>query len=93
MNQPAESEESASAQEPLPAHYYLRIYRLKLAMAEDGTTPNNPRWEDFMRRLVARLKAVDPNTPIRLESTDGIARFTNERSGQLLGEFCLKDAE
>ena len=65
MNQPAVSDESSATPEPehLPAHYYLRIYRLKLAMAEDGTTPPNPQWENFMRRLVAALTAMKPDTP------------------------------
>ncbi len=93
MNKPAVSVVSPSEPECLLAHQYLRIYRLKLTMAEDGTTPPNPAWEDFMRRLVAALRAVDPNTPIRLDSTDGIARFINARTGQLMGEFLLRDAE
>ena len=92
MNQPAVSVEPAAAPEYLPAHYYLRIYRLKLAMAEDGTTPSNPEWERFMRRLVAGLNAIGRDTPIRLESTQGIARFTNVVTGASLGEFPLSDA-
>ena len=93
MNESAVSVASTPEPEYLLAHFYLRIYRLKLTMAEDGTTPLNPAWEDFMRRLVAALRAVDPNTPIRLDSTGGIARFINVRTGQLLGEFLLRDAE
>ena len=94
MNQVALPTPSPSPveQEYLPAHYYLRIYRLKLAMAEDGTTPHNPQWETFMRRLVGALRALDPQTPIHLESADGIARFSNAITGALLGEFRLSDA-
>ena len=92
MNESAISIEAIPEPEYLPAHYYLRIYRLKLAMAEDGATTPNPEWENFMRRLVASLKALDPDTPIRLDSDDGIARFINVRNGLLLGEFRLSEA-
>jgi hypothetical protein len=92
MNEPAVSLTDSTAREYLPAHYYLRIYRLKLAMAEDGATQPNPAWEGFMRRLVAALKELDPETPIQLDSTNGLARFINVRNGFLLGEFDLSEA-
>ncbi len=92
MNQAALPTPSPTEQEYLPAHYYLRIYRLKLAMAEDGTTPHNPEWETFMRRLVGALRVLDPQTPIQLESIGGIARFSNAVTGAPLGEFRLSDA-
>jgi hypothetical protein len=95
MEHPLQVEQQLGQQEQLglfPAHYYLRIYRLKLQMAEDGTTPHKPDWEQFMRRLVTTLSTMDPRTPIRLDAIEGVARFSNDTTGALLGEFRLSDA-
>jgi hypothetical protein len=37
--------------------------------------------------------ALDVNAPVRLETTQGLARFTDARSGLLLAELPLKDGD
>jgi hypothetical protein len=74
-----------------PADHYLRIYRVKLAMAEDGTLRPTATALAFFRRFVAALEALDVNAPVRLETTQATARFTDARSGMLLAEMRLKD--
>ena len=73
------------------AQHYLRIYRLKLSMAEHGTTRPSSAGLEFFRRFVAALETLDVNAPVRLETTQGTARFTDVRSGLLLAEVPLKD--
>ena len=75
----------------LTAHHYLKIYRLKLGMAENGTTHPSPEAIDFMKGLVAQLAAMDPSAPIRLEATSTAARFTDARSGKLLAVLQLTE--
>ena len=73
------------------AQHYLRIYRLKLPMAEHGTTRPSAAGLEFFRRFVAALERLDVNAPVRLETTEGTARFTEAQSGVLLAELQLKD--
>jgi hypothetical protein len=68
------------------AQHYLRIYRLKLRMAEDGTTRPSAAGLAFLRRLVAALEALELNAPVRLETTQEVALFTDARTGLLLAE-------
>jgi hypothetical protein len=74
-----------------PADHYLRIHRVKLAMAEDGTIRPTSTALAFFRRFVATLEALDVNAPVRLETTQAAACFTDARSGVLLAEMQLKD--
>ena len=60
-------------------------------MAEHGTTPQSAAALEFFRRFVAALEALDINAPVRLETTQGAARFTDARSGLLLAELPLND--
>lgn len=69
------------------AEHYLRIYQLRLAMAEDGTTSPSVAGIDFFRPLVTALETLDARTPVRLETTEGMARFTVAQSGLLLAEL------
>jgi hypothetical protein len=73
------------------AQHYLRIYRLELSMAENGTTRPSAAALDFLRRFGAALEALDVSTPVRLETTQRAARFTDARSGLLLAEVPRKD--
>ena len=75
------------------AQHYLRIYRLKLSMAAHGTTRPSAAALEFFRRFVAALEALDVNAPVRLEKTEGAARFTDARSGLLLAKTPLKGAD
>jgi hypothetical protein len=72
-----------------PAHHYLRIYRIRLAMAEGGTTQPKPEYVTFMRDLITRLEPLDPGTPIRVETGDGIARFKNATTGECLAQTSM----
>jgi hypothetical protein len=73
------------------AQHYLQIYRLKLSMAKDDTTRPSAGALEFFRRFVAALEALDVNAPVRLETTQWAARFTDARSGLLLAEMPLTD--
>jgi hypothetical protein len=73
------------------AGHYLKIYRLKLAMAEDGTTSPSVAGVTFFRRLVAALEALDTSTLVRAEATPSMARFTIAHSGLLLAELPIGD--
>jgi hypothetical protein len=66
----------------LPAQHYLQIYRLKLEMARAS-----PAGLEFSRRLVAALENIDADAPVRIETTQGAARFIDVRSGLLLAEL------
>jgi len=72
-----------------PARHYLRIYRIRLAMAEDGTTEPKPEFVTFMRDLIARLEPLDPGTPIQLDTAGGIVRFKNATTGECLAQTSL----
>lgn len=72
-----------------PAHHYLRIYRIRLAMAEDGTSQPHQEWVTFMRDLISRLEHLDPSTPIRVETADGMARLKNATTGECLAETSI----
>jgi hypothetical protein len=77
--------------EDLPANHYLRIYKIKLGMALDGTTQAQPQAVQFFRHLVANLSALDPSTPVRLTITESEAAFTSALSGVELGRLRLGD--
>ena len=71
----------------LSAQHYLRIYRIKLALAEDGTTHPSTETVDSMRRLVASLTALEADSPVRLEVVESTARFTDVVTGRVLAEL------
>lgn len=75
----------------LLAQHYLRIYRLKSTMAERGTTRPSAEALESFRHFVVALEALDVNAPVRLETTQGAARFTDARSGLLLAEMHFED--
>jgi len=60
-------------------------------MAENGTTHPTPEAIDFMRDLVAKLAGMDPNAPVRLDTTNTAARFADARTGKLLAVLPLVD--
>jgi hypothetical protein len=60
-------------------------------MAENGTTRPSAAALEFFRRFVTALEALEVNAPVRLETAQGAARFTDARSGLLLAELPLKD--
>jgi hypothetical protein len=73
------------------AQHYLRLYRLKLGMAEAGTTRPSAAGLEYFRRFVAALETLDLDALVRLETTAETARFTEARSGVLLAEVQLRD--
>lgn len=60
-------------------------------MAESGTTRPNPAGLEFFKRFVAALEALEANALVRLDTNQGTARFTEARSGLLLGEVQIRD--
>jgi hypothetical protein len=60
-------------------------------MAEDGITHPSQDGLKFMRDLVEHLSALDPDAPVGLDNSEGKARFTDVRTGALLGELRLRD--
>jgi hypothetical protein len=72
-----------------PASHFLRIYQIRLANhhATRANTPPVSRHIAFAERLVARLKTLDPDTPVALAVTDRTTRFTNATTGELLEEI------
>jgi hypothetical protein len=75
----------------LSASHYLGIYRLRLSMAEDGTTHPSAKGMKFMRELVVALEALSPDEPVRLETTSHLARFSSAKTGNLLAEVAIAD--
>jgi hypothetical protein len=50
----------------LPVSHYLRLYRIRQAMARDGTTHPSIRGRAFFDQLVANLERLDPSLPCHL---------------------------
>jgi hypothetical protein len=75
----------------LPASHYLRVYRLKLGLAEGGTTTPAPEFVAFMRQLIENLADVDPSTPVELNTSGNEALFRNALTGSLLGRLRLSE--
>lgn len=74
-----------------PASHYLRIYRIRLGMVDDGTARPSARGVEFMKQLVAALSTLDPSDAVRLQTTEQVARFTNATTGEFLAEVTLVD--
>jgi len=58
--------------------YYLNLHRLRLVMAKNGVTRPNGTALEFYERIVTALEGVDSSAPIKLETYDGVASFTDE---------------
>jgi hypothetical protein len=70
----------------LTAAHYLRLYRLKLDMARAS-----PDGMSFMRQLVDALSSLDPNTPVRLDTSNDEMIFINALTGATLAQLRLGD--
>ena len=70
----------------LPAQHYLKIYRQKQAMALAS-----PKGMRFINQLVNALTPLEPDTPIRLDTSAEKAQFRNGLTGALLAELHLGD--
>jgi hypothetical protein len=75
----------------LQARHYLRIYRIKLALAVAGTTTPSKNGLKFIRTLVSELSKLNPDDPVHLEANDLLARFTDVATGRLLAEILHVD--
>jgi hypothetical protein len=71
----------------LPSSHYLRIYRIKLEMAQRGTTDPKPEWVEFMRGLVAALESLDPAAEVHLEATRTGVYFSDTATGSIIAQF------
>ena len=62
-------------------------------MAESGTTRPSTSALEFFRTIFAALEILDDDAPVRLDTTQGVARFTDARSGSLLAELKIGDED
>jgi hypothetical protein len=69
------------------ASHYLRIYKIKLDIAENRRPHPYPAFVDLLRELVRKLSAMDPSAPVRLDVTTHLWRFSDARTGDLFAEF------
>jgi hypothetical protein len=75
----------------LPASHYPRIYRIKLATADDGATHPSTEGVTFIRQLVQNLSTLDPDTPVTLDASGSEVVFRNALTGSPLGHVQLRD--
>jgi hypothetical protein len=73
------------------AQYYLNVYRLRLVMAENGTTRPSAAGLQFFKQFLAAREELDSSSPIKLEVQDGVASFLEESSGTLLAQIRVTD--
>lgn len=73
----------------LPAQHYLKIFQLRLSMAERGITSPSADVVVSMRQLVAQLAAIDPATSVKLEIHGSQARYMKEETGAIIGTINL----
>lgn len=71
----------------LPVQHYLKLYQLRVSMAERGVTSPPPDLVSSMRHLIAGLSAQPPDAGVRLEMEGNRTRFIAATTGELLGEF------
>jgi hypothetical protein len=72
-----------------PARHYLWLYRLRIQMSEEGTTKAPAHAVGFFKQLVEKLSVMDPEAPVRFTTSDGVAKFANARTGEVLAELKL----
>jgi len=73
----------------LPAQRLLKIWQLRLSMAERGVTNPPPYLMPHMRELVAGLAALDPEAPVRLERHGNQMRFIAAETGAIIADCPL----
>jgi hypothetical protein len=70
----------------LTASHYLRIYRIKLGIAESRISAGKPAPAlKFYQQLVAALSNLEPEAPVHLEASEKGACFTDGVTGAVLG--------
>jgi len=69
----------------------LDIYRLRLEMAESGTTHPKAGVIAGVRRLVAGLEAMAPDEKVEGEALPSKYTFRNARTGALIAEIEFDD--
>ncbi|WP_156346528.1 hypothetical protein [Verrucomicrobium spinosum] len=67
--------------------HFLKLYQMRLSMAERGVTSPHPDIVTAMRQLTTSLSAQDPDAKVRLEIHGSRTRFIATATGELLGEF------
>lgn len=73
----------------LPAQRLLKIWQLRLSMAERGVTNPPPDLIPHMRQLVAGLSALDPEAPVRLERHGERMNFIAAETGMVIDSIPL----
>jgi hypothetical protein len=70
----------------LSVGHYLKIYRLRKAMMDDGITNPSAAGHELITRLVTRLASLDPLLPCELLKV-------TDSSGSALYRFVVSDEE
>jgi hypothetical protein len=70
----------------LSVAHYLKIYQLKKAMMDAGTTSPNAVGRELISRLVTRLADLDPSLPCELSTV-------TDSSNRVLCTFVVNDEE
>ena len=73
------------------ARHFLDIYRTRLDMAERGTIHPKTEVVAGMRRLVAGLSTLEPETRISLEIKPGWTLFKVAATGELVAKLEFND--
>ncbi|MDD5705109.1 MAG: hypothetical protein PHR35_04230 [Kiritimatiellae bacterium] len=69
------------------AQHLLGIYRLRLEMAESGTTHPAAGAVAGVRRLVAGLEAMSPDAKVKSDALPGKYTFRDALTGLLIAEI------
>lgn len=73
------------------AKHLLDIYRLRLKMAETGTTHPKKTVVAGIRRLVAGLETMEPDAKVETDALPGKYTFRNAVTGALIAEIEFDD--
>jgi hypothetical protein len=71
----------------------LKIYQLRMAMQEDGTTKPSEVGRKLTRLLVEKLSQLDSTDEIEIESDDHLAKFIRAATGETIAEIALDGIE
>ena len=71
----------------LPASHYLKIYRLRLGMAERGVTNPRPDAIRFMRQFIAALERMLPDDLVEVACDSHYWAFYNGKTRELLADI------
>jgi hypothetical protein len=62
----------------------LKIYKLKMAMQEHGTTKPSEAGRQLSKLLVVKLSQLDSNEEIEIDANEHLAKFIRVATGETL---------